>query len=86
MPAKTARPPRPQSRRNRRRRLRPLCEDFTATLQGTAKNRHGRDEPDSADPHALVQALTKPTWPSETAVTVRDKVVEAYQEKLRMPV
>ena len=39
-----------------------------------------------ADPHALVQALTQTEIALETAVAVRDKVVEAYQEILRMPV
>lgn len=39
-----------------------------------------------ADPHALVQALASSQTAVETAVTVRDKVVEAYQEILRMPV
>ncbi|MDF1871737.1 flagellar hook-basal body complex protein FliE [Vannielia sp.] len=39
-----------------------------------------------ADPHALVQALAETELAVETAVTVRDKVVEAYQEILRMPV
>ncbi|TCP61192.1 flagellar hook-basal body complex protein FliE [Rhodovulum bhavnagarense] len=39
-----------------------------------------------ADPHALVQALTQSELAVETAVTIRDKVVEAYQEILRMPV
>ncbi|TKA97669.1 flagellar hook-basal body complex protein FliE [Cereibacter changlensis] len=39
-----------------------------------------------ADPHALVQALAASQMAIETAVTVRDKVVEAYQEILRMPV
>jgi len=39
-----------------------------------------------ADPHALVQALTQSELAIETVVTVRDKVVEAYQEILRMPV
>ena len=39
-----------------------------------------------ADPHALVQALAQSELAVETAVTVRDKVVEAYQEILRMPV
>lgn len=40
----------------------------------------------SADPHALVQALAQTELAVETAVTVRNKVVEAYQEILRMPV
>jgi flagellar hook-basal body complex protein FliE len=39
-----------------------------------------------ADSHALVQALAQTELAVETAVTVRDKVVEAYQEILRMPV
>ncbi len=40
----------------------------------------------SADPHALVEALANTQLAVETAVTVRDRVVEAYQEILRMPV
>ena len=39
-----------------------------------------------ADPHALVQALASSQMAVETVSTVRDKVVEAYQEILRMPV
>jgi flagellar hook-basal body complex protein FliE len=39
-----------------------------------------------ADPQALVQALAETQLAVETAVTVRDRVVEAYQEILRMPV
>lgn len=39
-----------------------------------------------ADPHALVDALARTELAVETAVAVRDKVVEAYQEILRMPV
>lgn len=38
------------------------------------------------DPHALVQALAQTELAVETAVTIRNKVVEAYQEILRMPV
>lgn len=33
----------------------------------------------NADPHALVQALAQTELAVETAVTVRNKVVEAYQ-------
>ncbi len=40
----------------------------------------------NADPHALVQALAQTELAVETAVTLRNKVVEAYQEILRMPV
>lgn len=39
-----------------------------------------------ADAHALVEALAASELAVETAVTVRDRVVEAYQEILRMPV
>jgi flagellar hook-basal body complex protein FliE len=39
-----------------------------------------------ADPHALVEALTQTEMAVEAAVAVRNKVVEAYQEILRMPV
>lgn len=39
-----------------------------------------------ADPHAMVEALANAELVIEAAVTVRDKVVEAYQELLRMPV
>lgn len=39
-----------------------------------------------ATPHSLVQALAESQLAVETAVTVRDRVVEAYQEILRMPV
>lgn len=40
----------------------------------------------NADPHSLVTALAQTELVVETAVTVRNKVVEAYQEILRMPV
>lgn len=39
-----------------------------------------------ADPHSVVTALASAEMAVQTAVTVRDKVVEAYQEILRMPV
>ncbi|EKE74673.1 MULTISPECIES: flagellar hook-basal body complex protein FliE [Roseobacteraceae] len=39
-----------------------------------------------ADSQSLVQALAQTELAVEAAVTVRDKVVEAYQEILRMPV
>lgn len=38
------------------------------------------------DPQALVTALAQTELAVETAVTIRDRVVEAYQEILRMPV
>ncbi|MGB3624560.1 MAG: flagellar hook-basal body complex protein FliE [Henriciella sp.] len=39
-----------------------------------------------ADPHAMVEALANAELALDAAVTIRDKVVEAYQELLRMPV
>jgi len=62
-----------------------LTRDFAATL------REGEDTAiaamtGEADPHSLVQALVQTELAVETAVTVRDRVVEAYQEILRMPV
>lgn len=59
--------------------------DFAATLQHAEDT--ARDAMvGKADPHALVQALSQTELAIEAAVTVRDKVVEAYQEILRMPV
>ena len=62
-----------------------VAMDFAQTLargENTAKAAMIGD----ADPHALVQALAQTELAVETAVTVRNKVVEAYQEILRMPV
>jgi flagellar hook-basal body complex protein FliE len=59
--------------------------DFAGTLaasEAAAKESMIGD----ADPHALVQALAQTELAVETAVAVRNKVVEAYQEILRMPV
>ncbi len=61
------------------------AQDFLAALQGsetTAMQAMAGD----ADPHTLVQALAQAELAVEAVVTVRDKVVEAYQEILRMPV
>lgn len=62
-----------------------MAGDFAATLKAgedTAK----AAMTGGADMSALVQALSASELAVETAVTVRDKVVEAYQEILRMPV
>tara|TARA_R110002094_G_scaffold16487_19_gene28071 strand:- start:1016 stop:1303 length:288 start_codon:yes stop_codon:yes gene_type:complete len=59
--------------------------DFASTLaqsEQTAKASMVGD----ADPHSLVTALAQTELVVETAVSVRNKVVEAYQEILRMPV
>lgn len=39
-----------------------------------------------ADPHSVVEALASAELAVQTAVTLRNRVVEAYQELLRMPV
>lgn len=62
-----------------------IIADFATTLahsEDTAKQAMIGD----ADPHALVQALAQTELAVEAAVSVRNKVVEAYQEILRMPV
>lgn len=62
-----------------------LANDFADTIRNgeeTAK----AVMTGNADPLALVQALAQTELAVETAVTVRDRVVEAYQEILRMPV
>jgi len=62
-----------------------VAMDFAQTLQ------QGEDAAKAAltgraDMTTLVEALARAELAVETAVTVRDKVVEAYQEILRMPV
>jgi flagellar hook-basal body complex protein FliE len=62
-----------------------LAQSFADTLakgEQTAKSAMTG----GADPHALVEALANSQLAVETVSTVRDKVVEAYQEILRMPV
>jgi len=59
--------------------------DFAQTLQETEEIAKAGMTGD-ADPHALVQALAQTELAVEAAITVRNKVVEAYQEILRMPV
>jgi flagellar hook-basal body complex protein FliE len=62
-----------------------MAQDFLATLQNGEATANATMA-DTADPHSLVQALAQTELAIETAVTVRNKVVEAYQEILRMPV
>ena len=40
----------------------------------------------TSDTQALVQSIAEAQMALETAVAIRDKVVEAYQDILRMPV
>ena len=62
-----------------------LVRDFATTLQNTEATAKSAMVGE-ADPHALVQALAQTELAVETAVMIRDRVVEAYQEILRMPV
>ena len=61
------------------------ANSFMSTLQ-TSENTAIQAMTSGADPHALVEALAQTELAVQTAVTVRDRVVEAYQEILRMPV
>ncbi len=61
------------------------AKDFTETLAQSEEIAQ-KAMIGTADPHALVEALANTQLAVETAVTVRDRVVEAYQEILRMPV
>ncbi|MEL7343516.1 MAG: flagellar hook-basal body complex protein FliE [Pseudomonadota bacterium] len=61
------------------------AEDFAQTMRnGEAAAKAALTG--NADPHSLVQALAETQLAVETTVAVRDRVVEAYQEILRMPV
>ncbi|WP_019955548.1 flagellar hook-basal body complex protein FliE [Yoonia vestfoldensis] len=62
-----------------------VAQDFMATLRA-GETIAMQSMTSGADPHALVQALAQTELAVQTAVTVRDRVVEAYQEILRMPV
>ena len=62
-----------------------VARDFAQTIREGEQTAMAAMAGD-ADPHALVQALAQTELAVETAVTVRNKVVEAYQEILRMPV
>ena len=65
--------------------LKNIAVDFASTLAKSEQVAQSTMMGD-ADPHALVQALAQTELAVETAVSVRNKVVEAYQEILRMPV
>ena len=62
-----------------------LAQSVTATLnRGEETARAAMTG--QADPHALVEALASSQMAVETVATIRDRVVEAYQEILRMPI
>lgn len=61
------------------------AQDITGTLQrGEAVAQQAVTG--QGDAQAVVEALTATELALQTAVTLRDRVVEAYQEVLRMPV
>lgn len=62
-----------------------VAQDFMSTMRAS-EDTAMQAMTSGADPHALVQALAQTELAVQAAVTVRDKVVEAYQEILRMPV
>jgi|GEM_PF-258400 len=62
-----------------------FAADFAGTL-AEAERAAAAALLDRGDTHVLVQAITSSQLAVETAVAVRDRVVEAYQEILRMPV
>jgi flagellar hook-basal body complex protein FliE len=62
-----------------------IAGDFVKALQ-EAEATVTRGLTGDADPQAVVQALAATEMAVQAAVTVRDRVVEAYQEILRMPV
>ncbi|WP_439138799.1 flagellar hook-basal body complex protein FliE [Roseicyclus sp.] len=77
--------PQPQAAEGAGAAFAQAVESFQNTLsQSEAQARAAMTS--GADPHALVTALAQTELAVETAVTVRDRVVEAYQEILRMPV
>ncbi|MEM1343070.1 MAG: flagellar hook-basal body complex protein FliE [Pseudomonadota bacterium] len=61
------------------------AQEITDTLQ-RGENVAQAATRGQGDAQAVVEALTATELALQTAVTVRDRVVEAYQEVLRMPV
>ena len=77
--------PKPDAMQGIRQTFGAAAQDFVDTV------RHGEQVASAsmagkADPHALVEALAQSELAVETVVALRNKVVEAYQEILRMPV
>lgn len=68
------------------------AQGFTELAQGFVQSLRASEDvaraglAGRADPQSVVLALASSELAIETAVTLRDKVVEAYQEILRMPV
>ncbi len=65
--------------------VRNAADDLTSTVSA-AETQSQKLIAGSADPHSVIEALAAAELAVETAVTVRDRVVEAYQEILRMQI
>ncbi|MDO5648313.1 flagellar hook-basal body complex protein FliE [Paracoccus sp. (in: a-proteobacteria)] len=61
------------------------AEDFAAHMAQVDRAATGAMT-GSVETHQLVQTIAEAELAMETVVAIRDKVVEAYQEILRMPV
>lgn len=61
------------------------AKDFVTTLQESETTALAAMQ-SGADPHQLVQTLAQTELAVQSVIAVRDKVVEAYQELLRMPI
>ena len=61
-----------------------VAADFSATL-AAGERAVVQAAQSEIEPYQLVQALAQSELAVETAVTMRNKVVQAYQEILRMP-
>ena len=62
-----------------------FAAEFAATLNRTESTARAAMTGE-ADIHALIEALASTQNAVETVAAVRDRVVEAYQEILRMPI
>ncbi|RPE64614.1 flagellar hook-basal body complex protein FliE [Pacificibacter maritimus] len=77
--------PKPDTEGQGQSKIAQAAQSFTDTFQQSESIAQAAMT-GNADSQALVQALAQTELAVEAAVSVRDKVVEAYQEILRMPV
>lgn len=61
------------------------ADEFARVMESADKASVGAMQ-GRTDTHDLVQSIAEAQMAMETAVAIRDRVVEAYQEILRMPV
>lgn len=61
------------------------AQDFARVMEQADRTAIGAMQ-GASDTQALVQSIAEAQIALETAVAIRDKVVEAYQDILRMPV